>query len=607
MRPFLGVPGTPSMLEYVAALVGNPLVAWTAGAAGVVLATRATFARQALSRKAADLAQAQEKVADGLWEIKAGAEARQRAEAAMHAKSRFLATVSHEVRTPLNGVLGMAELLGATPLDAEQMAYVEAIQTSGRALTALIDEVLDLSRIEAGRLDLAAEPFDLVTLVEAVVELLGPRAQEKGLEIASFVAPDVPALLVGDAARLRQVLINLAGNAVKFTERGGVGMRVNRSTAGGLVFTVADTGPGVPADRRSAIFDEFEQAAAGSSRNQNGTGLGLSIARRLVRLMGGEITLSDRPGGGSVFAFEVHLPVAAVGTAADDRMVLRRLAGTHALIVARSPFQAPSLAQMLGAAGARVTIAETVVQALSHLSAGPCDLLIVDCALGEAEVDRLADAPAVRAIAQKVLLFSPFERRAFGQKMVGAFGGWLVKPVRARSLALRLDTEANPRPPVATSMPPSDPVPSGLRVLLAEDNAINTLVMLKMLDRIGAEVTHAADGAVALEAALAAMRGETRPFHTILMDISMPGLDGQEAARLIRRAEAGMGQTATRIVALTAYAFDDDRHACFEAGIDDFLTKPIDLATLRSVLLAPRDQRQDEADAPAEVETALQA
>lgn len=583
------------MLDLAAAVFGSPSLAWVVGAIGLVLAAGSLVRGRRLAATAAHVADAQEKLADELWEVKAAAEARLRAEASAHAKSRFLATVSHEVRTPLNGVLGMAELLAATPLEAEQLAYVEAIQTSGRALTALIDEVLDLSRIEAGRLDLAADPFDVVALVEAVVELLGPRAQEKGLEIAALVAPEVPPTLVGDAPRLRQVLINLAGNAVKFTERGGVGVKVERTASGGIVFTVLDSGPGVPPDRRSAIFDEFERAASGSARSESGTGLGLSIARRLVRLMGGEITLSDRPGGGSVFTFEAHLPATA-GTA--RRPALPELAGTSALVVARSPFQAPFLAQTLGAAGARVSIVASADQAIASLQAAPADLLLIDCALGQAEVDRLADAPAARAVPRKLLMFSPFERRAFGEKMVRAFGGWLVKPVRARSLASQL--VAGPAPvvtPPPAAVAAAVPWPA-LRVLLAEDNEINTMVMCKMLDRIGAEVTHAPDGAVALQAALAAMRGETRAFDMILMDIAMPGLGGREAARLIRRAEASTGTAPTRIVALTAYAFDEDRQACFEAGIDDFLTKPIDLSRLRAALRpAVEPQRPAVADA----------
>ncbi len=574
------------MLDLAAALFGSTLFAWVIGAAGFALFLQAQVDRARMRRQAKQIAEAQEKLSDDLWEVKAAGEARVRAETSAHAKSRFLAAVSHEVRTPLNGVLGMAELLSGTPLEPEQQAYVDAIHTSGRALTALIDEVLDLTRIEAGKLDLAADAFSVRTVVEKVTELLAPRAQEKGLDIASLVAPDVPAMLLGDAARLRQVLINLTGNAIKFTERGGVGVRVVRAPGGGVSFTVTDTGPGVPPERRAAIFDEFEQGNAVIHRNHGGSGLGLSIARRIVTLMGGDLTLADRPGGGSVFGFTAVLPLAPDSEASAEP-VLPDLKSRTALVVALAPFQGAFLAQMLGSSGARTSIAPTVEAALAQIAAATPDLLVVDCGLGQEACNRIADAATAAGIAQSLLMFSPFERRAFGQKMVSAFGGWLVKPIRAQSLANRL----GPERPVALVPrgPAPKPVPrlaagSTLRILLAEDNEINTMVMLKMLDRIGAQVTHAADGAVALTAALAAMQGEARAFDTILMDICMPGLDGQEAARLIRRAEKGAGAPPTRIVALTAFAFEDDRQACFDAGIDDFLTKPIDFGRLRIAL-----------------------
>ncbi len=587
------------MFKLAAAVFGSLTLAWVMAVVGTVLFIHTMLDRVRLKRLAKQVEDAQEKLADDLWEIKAAGEARIRAEASTQAKSRFIATVSHEVRTPLNGILGMAELLGATPLDPEQMAYLDAIQSSGRALTALIEEVLDFSRIEAGKMALASEPFEIQALVEGVVELLGPRAQEKGLEIAAHVAPDVPVWLVGDAMRLRQVLTNLAGNAVKFTERGGVGVRVALSPGREIAFTVADTGPGVPPDRRSAIFEEFEQGDNATMRQYGGSGLGLNIARRIVGLMGGGLTLADRPEGGSTFGFTVGLSAAA---AMDDssRSALPDLRGTTALIVADSPFQAPFLAQSLGHAGAKVTIVAKPDQAMTLFGATRApDLLFVDCALGEAATNSLADAAKAAGVERAMLLFSPFERRAFGQKLVAVFGGWLVKPVRARSLATQLGSKAAADPEIGVRAVPARPVPepTDMRILLAEDNEINTLVMLKMLDRIGAEVTHVADGAVALNAALAAMRGETKAFDTILLDISMPGLNGQEAARLLRRAEQGAGATPTRIVALTAYAFEDDRQACFEAGIDEFLTKPIDLARLRAAL--QRDDREGSVPPPA--------
>ena len=297
--------------------------------------------------------------------------------------------------------------------------------------------------------------------------------------------------------------------------------------------------------------------------------------------MGGELTLADRSGGGSVFGFTAILPTAP-GVADGGRPSLPGLKDKVALIVAQTPFQATYLAQMLGAAGAKVTVAAGAAEAMPLFALTPPNLMIVDCGLGEVACQALAVAAGAAGVASTLLMFSPFERRAFGQQMVSAYDGWLVKPVRASSVASRLLGErAVPARPLAPIAPVKA---SDLNILLAEDNEINTMVMLKMLGRIGAEVTHAADGAVALTAALSAMRGETRAFDTILMDISMPGLDGQEAARLIRRAEKGSGHAPTRIVALTAYAFEDDRQACFDAGIDEFLTKPVDFGRLRVAL-----------------------
>lgn len=268
-----------------------------AAVAFVVLAAVAiTFlVRRALyRRKAQDEAnrRALESLRDEVWELKAAEAARERAEAASEAKSRFIATVSHEIRTPLNGLLGMAELLASTSLNAEQGTYVEAIRSSGAALASLIDEILDFSKIEAGKLELAREPFDLAGLVEGVVELLAPRAQGKGLDIASFIAADLPTRVVGDAARLRQVLLNLAGNAVKFTSAGGVGLRVTKSEDK-LEFAVIDTGPGIPEQGRQAIFAEFEQGDGSTTRRHEGTGLGLAISQRLAEAMGGSCGSSE--------------------------------------------------------------------------------------------------------------------------------------------------------------------------------------------------------------------------------------------------------------------------------------------------------------------------
>ena len=253
-----------------------------------------------------------------LWSVRDAFEARRRAEAASDAKSRFLATVSHEVRTPLNGILGIAEILAGTELDREQLAYVEAVKTSGAALATLIDEILDFSRIEAGKLELGAGALRSRDRRRGRVELLAPRAQDKGLEIAAFLAPGLDRMVVGDAVRLRQVLTNLAGNAVKFTAQGRRRRRGGSRRGGRIRFSVSDTGPGRAADRREAIFDEFEQADSTTTRQHGGTGLGLAISRRIVDLMGGRLTLADRTGGGSVFGFDIALPSATDQPRRDD-------------------------------------------------------------------------------------------------------------------------------------------------------------------------------------------------------------------------------------------------------------------------------------------------
>jgi signal transduction histidine kinase len=256
---------------------------------------------------------------DEVWELREAASARERAEAANEAKSRFLAGVTHEVRTPLNGILGMAELLAGTRIDAEQQTYVQAIRSSGSALASLIDEILDFSKIEAGKVELAEESFDLTAVVEGVTELLAPRAQGKSLEIASMIAADVPRRVVGDPVRLRQILLNLAGNAVKFTETGGVGVRVSCTDAGLVQFDIIDTGPGVPAERRTAIFEDFEQADESTARLHGGTGLGLAISKRLTERMGGALTLAPAAGGqGSHFSVILPLPADVAAVRAEE-------------------------------------------------------------------------------------------------------------------------------------------------------------------------------------------------------------------------------------------------------------------------------------------------
>lgn len=529
-----------------------------------------------------------ERLSDQVWELRAAAQDRDRAEAASEAKSRFLATVSHEIRTPLSGMIGLADLLAGTALTREQQSYVAAVKTSGMALTTLIDDILDFARIESGRLDLAPEPFDLTALVEGVVELMAPRAQDRGLEIAAFIESDVPAQVVGDAHRLRQILLNLAGNAVKFTEQGGVGVVVDRTAEGALRFSVSDTGPGIPTERRAAIFEEFEQADGSTTRRHGGTGLGLAIAKRIIARMGGDLGLEDRPGGGSVFSFVVDLPAAPHLSDAPPPLRDHPVGGCRALIVSAEQFQPAYLADMLRESGADAVRAAGSAEAVALMGeARPAfDLLFVDCGLGEDEARAVAQVARLAGISRAVLLFSPFERRAFGQHLSSGFEAWLVKPIRRASLATRLSEQpAAPRQKAqSTGALRRSLSSSPVRVLLAEDNPINAMIARASLERLGAEVVHAADGATALREAEAALTGPGRGFDLVLMDVCMPMLDGLEVTRRIRAAEARRGRAGTRIVATTAHAFHQTKCDCEAAGMDEVLTKPVDPAEYRRLL-----------------------
>ncbi len=507
-------------------------------------------------------------------------EARSRAEAASVAKSRFIASVSHEFRTPLNGIMGMADLMLETPLSPEQRTYAEAVKTSGEALLSLIDGILDFSKIEAGRLDLAAEPFDPAALVESVVELLAPRAQDKGLEIAADIET-LPAVLVGDADRVRQILINLAGNAVKFTESGGVGVTAAWGPEG-LTLAVHDTGRASPRIACRCCFRSSSRATAvpaGATRARDSA----SPSPRVSSSAWGAVSPSPRGRAREAASGTSPPAIRRRGDPADAPS----LAGHNVLVVAAAAFEAPYIARRLGRAGADAAVVESEAEALAALSAETVyTAVIADRALGDAAVRRIAAAARQAGVGRSIVLLSPFDRRDFGSPAAAGFDRYLVKPVRLASLLARI---AEPAPPRAVAPPvPRGPVRSTSyrpRVLLAEDNPINALLATKALERLGAVVIWARDGAEAVTR-LQEAAASPAPFDLALVDIRMPILDGLEAARRIRQHESDRNLPRLRLVALTANVQAEDEAAARAAGFDGFLSKPLDLKALPPLLKA---------------------